>query len=244
MGYWSTLHLFDDKKFYKEVVPVLKGETGNLNHECYEFLKSHVQGSITHLSKRDINNLVEQTIKKINAISNLLDKTFKTNSEFQKNKDYDSQRHYLNDLDGYYDFCKFFEYYVFLTCSDFFPHLPLGKGGLFRNFEINVKTLSYSIIGALDNRNEFLWGDGMGITNWITNEEVQYLYLDKENLHFDDNERAESFISLLEVAYENNLGFIRGVDMREDRLELLPNNKLTNSEIWSNINTTGLLWKR
>jgi len=244
MGYWTTLHLFDDKKFYKEVVPILKGEAGNLTNEFVEFLKSHVTGGIAHLAKGDINNLVEQTIKKINSISNSLDKTFKTSGEYQKIKDYDTQRHFLNDLDGYYDFCKFFEYYIFMTCSDFFPHLPLGKGGVLRNFEINVKTLSHSIIGALDNWNEFLCGDGMGITNWITNEEVQVLYLDKVNLRFNDNERAESFLTLLEVAHEYKLGFIMGVDMREGVLELLPNNKLTNPEIWSSKNTTGLLWKR
>ena len=244
MGYWCTLHLFDDKKFYKEVVPILKGEAGDLTNDCVEFLKSHVTGGIAHLSKQDINNLVEQTIKKNNSISNSLDKTFKTNGEYQKFKDSDSQRIFLNDLDGYYDFCKFFEYYIFMTCSDFFPHLPLGKGGVFRNFEINVKTLSYSIIGTLDNWNEFLCGDGMGITNWITNEEVQDLYLDKENLHFNDNERAEGFLTLLEVAHEYKLGLIIGVDMRENNLELLPNNKLTNPEIWSSKNTIGLLWKR
>ena len=88
MGYWCTLHLFDDKKFYKEVLPMLKGEVGNLTNDCVEFLKSYVTGGIAHLSEPDINNFVKQTIKKINTISNSLDETFKTNSEFQKIKDY------------------------------------------------------------------------------------------------------------------------------------------------------------
>lgn len=244
MGYWCTLHLFDDKKFYNEVVPILKGDIGDLTNDCLGFLKSHVTGGIEYLSKRDINNFVKQTVKKINSISNLLDKTFKTNEEYQKIKDYNSQRKFLDDLDGYYDFCKFLEYYIFMTCSDFFPHLPLGKGGVSRNFELNGKTLADSILGTLDNWNEFLCGDGMGITNWITNEDVQYLYLDKENLSFTNNERVEGFLTLLEVAREYKLGLIIGVDMRENILELLPNNKLTNPEIWSSKNTTGLLWKR
>ncbi|MBL7815489.1 MAG: hypothetical protein JNL70_10775 [Saprospiraceae bacterium] len=244
MGHWRTLHLFDDKKFYKEVVPALKGESGNLTTDCLEFLESHVTGGIRHLSQPDINNLVEQTIRKINSISNSLDKTFKTNCEYQKNKDYDSEILFLNDLDGYYEFCKFFEYYIFKTCSDFLPHLPLGKGGVSRNFDINIKTLSYSILGDLDSWNEFLCGYGMGITNWLTNIDVEYLYLDKENLYFKDNEIAIGFLTLLEVAHYNELGFIAGVDMREERLELLPNNKLLKPEVWTNINTIGLLWKR
>lgn len=244
MGYWCTLHLFDDKKFYQEVVPSLRGERDDLSNECLEFLNYHVTGGIMHLPPEDINKLVGLTIQKIISISNSLDKTFKINFEYEKLKDYNTQRLFLNDLDGYYDFCKFFEYYVFKTCSDFFPHIPLGKGGISRNFDLNIKTLSYSIISELDSWNEFLCGDGMGITNWITNEDVQYLFLDKENLHFNDNERAQGFLTLLDIAHQYGLGFIIGVDMREYRLELLPNYKLTNSEIWSDKNKTGLLWKR
>lgn len=41
MGHWRTLHLFDDKKFYKDVVPELKGETGDLTQSCLEFLKHY-----------------------------------------------------------------------------------------------------------------------------------------------------------------------------------------------------------
>ena len=244
MGYWHTLHLFDDKKFYKKVVPALKGESGNLTTDCLEFLESHVTGGIRHLSQPDINYLVEQTIRKINSISNTFDKTFKINFEYQKIEDYDTQRHFIGTLEGYDEFCKFFEYYVFKTCADFFPHLPLGKGGVSRNFDMDITMLSYDLITDLDNWNEFLCGYSMGITNWITHEDIEYLYLDKENLSFNDNPRAESFLTLLEIAYKNGLGLIIGVDMREERLELLPNNKLLKPEVWTNINTMGLLWKR
>ena len=139
MGYWCTLHLFDDKKFYTEVVPTLKGETGDLTADCVEFLKSHVLGGTSHLSKQELEKLVKQTIENITSIANSLDKTFKINSEYQKIEDYDAQVTFFNTLEGYYDFSKFFEYYIFKTCADFFPHLALGKGGVFRNFELSVK---------------------------------------------------------------------------------------------------------
>lgn len=244
MGYWCTLHLFDDKKFYEKVVPTLKGDIGDLNSICLGFLKSHIPGGIEHLSKQESIRLVAQTIKTIHSISNAMDITFKIHEEFQKIQDYNTRRQFLNDLDGYYDFCKFVEYYLFMTCTDFYPHLPLGKGGLAGNFELTGNNLSDSILEKLDYWNEFLCGDGMGITNWISNEDVHLLYLDKENLHFTNNERAESFLTLLDIANENNLGFVVGVDMREHILEVLPGNKLTNSLSWPNKKTAGLLWRR
>lgn len=66
----------------------------------------------------------------------------------------------------------------------------------------------------------------MGITSWITNEDIQLLFLDKENLYFEDNDLAKAFLTLLDTAHKNKLGFIMGVDMRESELELLSKNKL------------------
>lgn len=226
MGYWRTLHLFDDKIFYKKVVRELKGENGDLTEACREFLKYYVTGGISHLSNEKINSLVEQNIRRIISISNSLDETFKIHHEFHKITNYDSQNLFLSNLDGHYEFCKFLEYYLFKTCADFNPHLELGKGGVARNFNIHIKTLSYNIIEELDDWNDFLSEDRMGITNWITHEDVALLFLDKENLHFEDNELAEAFLSLLDIAYKNKLGFIMGVDMRENQLELLSINKL------------------
>ncbi|AEA44636.1 hypothetical protein [Fluviicola taffensis] len=244
MGYWSTIHLFDDKKFYEEAVPVLKGLKGDLTYDYLEFLKSHKIGGIVHLSPLEIKILVEQAIAKIVSISNSLDTSFKVNNEFNKMIDSKNQRRFIDNIDGYYDFCKFFEYYIFKTCSDFFPHLPLGKGGVSRNFDLSIKSLSSSILGELDIWNEFLGADGTGITNWINNEDMEYLYLDKENLLFIDNERAEGFLTLLEVAKDNKFGLIIGADMSEEKLELLPSNKLLNPDFWKSIDTKKLLWSR
>jgi hypothetical protein len=244
MGYWCTLHLFDDKKFYKEIVPILKGEFGDLTNHCLEFLKSHRVGGLSNLSVQEINDIISQTIDEVNSISNSLNDTFKANTEYQKIKDYDSHIKFLNNLNGYEDFCKFLEYFIFKTCSDFYPHLPLGKGGVSRNFKLDIKTLCCSVLENLDNWNEFLCGHMTGITNWITHEDVELLYLDKDNLLYNDNERAEGFLTLLDVARSNKLGLIIGVDMAEDRLELLQGEKLTKPEIWRNKNNKGLLWKR
>lgn len=242
MGYWRTLHLFDDRKFYTETVPALKGEAGDLTADCREFLRSHVTGSTLHLSEQELEKLVNETIEHIVSISNSLDETFKINSEYQKVENTNTEMAFCNDLEGYYEFSKFFEYYTFKTCADFFPHLGLGKGGVSRNFERSEKALSYSVLEDLDDWNNFLCFDRMGITNWIPHEDLQYLYLDKENLKHDGNEPAEAFLTLLEIAHDHKLGFIMGVDMREEILRSLPGNKTVKPGTWTLQNLSGLIW--
>ena len=244
MGYWTTLHLFDEKVFYEKVVPELKGLNGNIKLDYLQFSKSHRTGGIEHFSESELNIFLDNSIINVFNIANSFDKTFKIHSQFHKIKEYDDRRLLLNELDGYYDFCKFFEYYIFKYCADFFPYIPLGKGGVFRNFNLNEKTLSYSIICELDSENEFFgcW-DRMGISNWITNEDVELLYLDKENLYFEGDTYATEFMTLLEIAQKNKLGLIMGIDMRECTLELLPKNKLISYDIWIETDTRGLLFK-
>lgn len=244
MGYWCTLHFFDDKKFYNDVIPEFKGEKGNLAPAYLDFLKVHITGGISRLSSSKINTLIKNLEKNTIKISNSFDKEFKRHHNYHKIDDYQRQIAYLGKLEGYYDFCKFFEYYLFKKCADFFPHIPLGKGGVSRNFLLDINSLSCSIISELDNWNPFFCDDLMGIGNWLTNEDVELLYLDKENLCFESNARAAAFLKFLEIAYKNKLGFIAGVGMREDNLEQLPKNKLLSPKFWKNIDTTGMLFKR
>lgn len=241
MGYWCTVHLFDDRKFYADVVPELKGEKGDLWAACVDFAKGP---GTSRLTDSEAGKMAQYYADRFIKIANSFDQTFKIHSAFAKFDDYDLRREYVSDLDGYYDFCKFFEYYVFRTCADFFPHVPLGKSGVRRNFNLDVNTLSYSALIDFDGWNEFFSGDGTGITNWMTNEDLELLYLDKENLRSDNNEHAEGFLTLLETAHKYRLGLIAGVDMRENWLELLPQHKLTDAEFWQKTNQAGILFKR
>ena len=226
MGYWCSLHLFDDKKFYREVVPRLKGEIGDLTEASREFLQYYNYGGISHFSDEKINSLIEQNNQRVISISKSMDQTFKIHQEFGKITGYENQKLFLGQLDGHYEFCEFMQYYLFKTCADYNPYLGLGKGGVSRNFTIASKTISCNVMSELDYWSDFFANGMMGITNWITHEDVEFLFLDKENLRFEDNERAESFLELLDIANKNKLGLIMGVDMRESQLELLYKNKL------------------
>ncbi len=242
MGYWCTIHLFDDTKFYKEIVPQLKGQTGDLTAVCSEFLKSYITGGTGHLSTLENINLAKKYIDRIHLISNSFDQSFRIHNEFNKINDYDHQLRFLSQFQGYYDFCRFFEYILFTTSADFFPHVALGKGGVLRNFDIQVKSIAYNIVEELDCWNRFFTGEMMGIANWITHEDVELLYLDKEKLCPVENSHAEGFLNLLEIARRNKLGLLMGVDMRENILKLLPAHKLINID--SSINKSdGVLWK-
>ncbi|MBE8728098.1 hypothetical protein [Flavobacterium hungaricum] len=244
MGHWCSLHLFDDSKFYCEVIPVLKGETGDLTEMCLEFLKTHLVGGISRFTEVEIERMVENYVEKFILISRSFDETFKNQDEFIQKISYEERKKNISNLDAHYEFCRFFEYYLFASCADFFPHLGLGKGGVSRRFEIPSRTVAENIISELDNWNEFLAAYGMGITNWISSEDVEILYLDRENLKFEDNESAEFFLQLLEIAYNHNLGFVCGVDMNEESLELLPQNKLLSKEFWLEQKLTGVRLER
>ena len=109
-----------------------------------------------------------------------------------------------------------------------------------RNFQMDKDCLAYSIISYIDTWNEFFCFDLFGITNWITAEDVKLLYLDKEKLKFEDSLAAEGFLTLLEVAYLNELGLIAGVDLPSRRLERLQQNKLTTPKAWDSFNIKGI----
>lgn len=245
MGYWCTLHLFNDQKFYKQVIPKLKGRCENLASECKDFLLLHTIGGMKNLSEFEIQNRVNKISTSINKLSDSMDEPFKKHLEFSKIKDYEQRRLYLNNLTDHYEFCKFFEYYVFKYCTDFFPHISLGKGGISRNFKLNRQSISYSLISELDTWNDFFCGYTTGITNWLNHEEIELLYLDRENLLFDEKrkEKGESIRSLLEIAYHHKLGLIVGVDMNGERLKNLPANKLISAKDWESLNTEGMLLK-
>ncbi|NML72084.1 hypothetical protein HHL23_20155 [Chryseobacterium sp. RP-3-3] len=243
MGYWITLHLFNDEAFYKRVVPTLCGHLGDLESDYLDFLKSYLIGGIQRFSNEQVSKLLEQSIERVIEISNEFDGSFKRHNEFHKIENYDEKNLFLSKYDGYDEYKRFFEYYIFKTCADFFPHIPLGKRGIFSKLELKPKTLSHSFMCEFDNYNDFFCSDMMGIMNWVTKEDVELLYYDKENLKSEYEEFLNTFLSFIDTAFENKLGLIVGVDMKEDILKLFPSNKLVENSYWSNINTSGLLFK-
>ncbi len=223
MGRWTTLHLFDDKLFYLKVVPELKGEKGNLENVYLNFLKTHMVGGIDKFTQNEIQTLIRKSLDEFQIESQKFDIQFKHHKEFDLKNSTDSNKLYSSSW--YYDFCRFFEYYVFHTCADFYPHIPCGKYGVVHKFDIDYKLIGFDVLLEFSSFT-FFAHDGTGIDGWITNEDVELLYYERDLLILADDEFQNPFLQLLQIAYDNKLGLLLGGDMREDTLESLPKFKL------------------
>lgn len=239
MGRWTTLHLFNDKLFYNKIVPELKGEEGDLSNIYLEFLRTWMIGGIDQFSENELQNIIQNTLRKFHVFLKKMD------SRFLKHADFDPQAISLSTSSGYadYELCQFFQYYIFYTCADFYPHVPCGKRGISPNM-LEDKTVGCEVLEGLAYSDRTFSYDG-GIDTWITNDEVALLYYDR-NLLVDSDDNfvsLDAFLSLLEVAFNNKLGLIIGGDMGEDMLETLPPFKLSNKKQWEKLPSPRLLFR-
>ncbi|TCI84802.1 hypothetical protein [Tenacibaculum sp. M341] len=239
MGYWNTLHLFDDNKFYKELVPVLRGEKGCLQNDFIEFLRLYRTGGITDLSLEELKKKTDTSVSKIIEISN------KFNSNFKAHNLNSDENHSLQNNEFHYEYSRFFEYYVFKYCADFYPHLPTGKGGLLSELDPKDNSIAFEILENLEDFNSVFLSDG-GIINWIDLEDIEILIMSKDELFsigpYDEEimDYFENYIKLFEIALSNKLGLIRGRDMIEQSLEKLPKYKLIEKEKWIEYSFEGI----
>lgn len=236
MGDWNTLHHFDDKIFYSRIVPDFKSNGQLLrNYFNSEFGKYIVYG----------NDKNEERIAEILRFSQFLDKDFKSPAllgiQTRKkgiNEDYSEfiQKLYQDEEDfqkanGHIieDINHILTLMIFSECAGFNPHLILGRSIFTGSVSTKPKSMAEDIISKFTN-NE-LGGifnssrsNRTGIINWITNEELQLLWLDKENLysaHKDTDKYFSDFFKFIEIAIENNLGLISGTNMNEPILKLI-----------------------
>ena len=244
MGYWTTLHLFDDKVFNEKTLPEFTGQAGDFHKVYLDFMKTHTIGGIGKFSEQEIQTIIENSLNTIQIQAKKFEKEFRRHLEFERSED---QRNYLNENEWSYDFSSFFEYLVFNTCADFYPYLPCGKYGLASKLDLRRNSLADELIGTLDRGigTSLFSADSMGIISWITSEEAALLFYDKEAITTDDNDEfLSAFLNLLKVAYENELGLVYGVDMRENVHETLPGFKLIAREKWDTMQVNGFLFKR
>lgn len=244
MGFWITLHLFDDKNFYKQIVPTLRGESGSFKSEYLDFMKSHIAGSIIHFSEEQKEALLATSIQNVKDIANGFDHTFKRHNLYNLIDREDKRRQFLNEHPGYYDFVKFFEYYVFKKCADFFPHLALGKSGLSAKLNVKQNSVAASCISVLENWETLFCAEATGIISWASGEDIELLYHDQNNLHSDNENFLNDFRAMLDVAYQDKLGMIMGVDMRQEILEQLPSFKLISRDKWKTLQIGGAIFHR
>lgn len=232
MGSWHTIHLFNDKIFYNETVPLLKGDKGDLLPYYQKFLNTCTSG------------VCETSMEEMISIFNQMENDFRIFPAFQQ--------YYMKDLGPFYDeyrwtyaYSAFFEQVVFRDCADYRPYYMLGKNSLKLKFSISLTKASNHIIGVLGEQNfsSVFCAEGFGITGWASSEEVKLVSSDLDNalaagtnLSEHDLDFLTDFSNFLRVAARLNLGMIAGVDMREDTLSTLPQFKFSDEALWKDEN--------
>ncbi|WP_299625577.1 hypothetical protein [uncultured Tenacibaculum sp.] len=246
MGAWNTMHVFSNEIFYNEVVPKLRGEKGCIKEDFIEFYASHKTGGIIHMSPEELDKEVSLIVKGIHNISNQLDKTFKVHEVFNFIEDWNEQEKYLNAIEFIYDFGKFLEYYIFKYCADFSPYVICGKRGIRTVINYKANSVTEEVLNVLENYDTIFCYDGMGIVNWISNEETALFSmfqedLIREHLNKEDEEYYNEIEQFLKFVVENNLSLIRGQDMREWNLVKLPQYKLISENKWKTLKENEIL---
>jgi hypothetical protein len=240
MSDWNTLHLFNSKVFHSKIVPDLKGDGIILS----KYFNSTLGRSILY----DNSNSKER-IDKIIAFCNDLDPQFKCHKakysletrkrkisesyeDFRKNiseEEKDFEDKYNNVID---DLSMILPLIIFAECAIYNPHLILGRrtfSGCIHGKKGSIAENCCDKIICRDKGSLFISGSG-GIINWLTNEDVQLLALDKDNLFADSDETNSyliDFLNFLQLALENDYGFISVTNINESTIQMIEKPKFS-----------------
>jgi len=205
MGVYACLYIFEDKTFYKEVVPLLKEESQTI------FLQSYIDTYFSH------QNLSASSIQEK---SKDLDEDFK-NIENHKKQNKDSD---------YENYCSLLEHLVVSKCLPDRPTLRIGKYSLKYRFLDNTKefewqpdSFAFEMLKKLDGTTYWTHSSGgyhEGIRGWIDHEEAALMLEDLDSVAFnseyqkfyEDEEKA--LREFLEQAVSLGKGILNGGDLR------------------------------
>lgn len=232
MGAWNTVHLFDDKIFFNETAPKLRGEKEGIRQRYDEHLKFCT------------NWTCDTLLEKLISVSQEMDKHFTKYPGFKPNEDLSA---FFRAHKWTYDFAHFFEMMVFSECADFFPYGRLGKSIIANKLIYNKTSMSHEIIGILAGDDRVFNCEGFGVTGWITAEEAELLLLDIERVEYKGNENdrwwANEFIQFLKIGVAHNKGLITGRDLHDQMIKKLPPYKLVPESVWQDHQNEILIYK-
>lgn len=237
MGDWNTLHYFDDKKFYSEIVPDFK----NNGQLIEKYFNSELGKHIAYSNDKNVERISE-----IRRFSQFLDKDFKHHktlleihkrskgideeySAFIKKRHQDEKIFQQENGNIIEDINLILTLIIFSECAAFNPHLILGRSIFTGNVCAKPGSVAEDVIYNFTN-NDFgsifysTRSNRNGLINWVTHEDLRLLWLDKENLKPADNDSEKyfsDFYKFIEIAIENELGVIAGTNMNEDMLKLI-----------------------
>jgi hypothetical protein len=237
MGDWNTLHYFDDKKFYSEIVPDLKSN-GQL---LQKYFNSEFGRYLAYANDKNAERIAE-----IIRFIRFLDKDFKHHktlfeiqnrkkrideeySKFIEKRNQDEND--FHKVNGHIieDINLILTLIIFSECAAFNPHLILGRSIFTGNVTAKLNSVAEEVICNFTNNElgSIFYSSASncnGFINWVTNDDLRLLWLDKENLKPADNGSEKyfsDFYKFIEIAVENELGVIAGTNMNENILKLI-----------------------
>lgn len=198
MGQWNTLHVFDDRKFYQEVIPKM------INDD--EFLKKYINSKVAKIFTGS-SDAAEIQIVKLRDFIKHLDEDFKSYSG--------------NEVEIPYEINKLIEIIVFSECAIFSPYFKLGYRLFFSSIafskeEILAEEIMYNLVYG-EESNIFSSNEG-GIKSWISSEELELVIYDLEHLVPKETRAVyfEEFIQFIKEVHKHKLGLICCIDPREE----------------------------
>ena len=233
MGDWNTLHVFDDRRFHEEIVPMLRGRKVGVEEHYEKFL--------TRSPRCDVG--IEEMVPLFRQFS----------ADFTRHPGYDALLAQDGNATfdrihrGEYYTRRFFEFVVFSECASFFPYFVMG----YRQFGAAVRAKEGDTVvddlllrishGNADN--PWKW-DGDGIRSWMSTQEVKVL-LDSGSIvprREDEAEYVQDFLRFLGVVTKNKLGLLSACDILSDDLKGCAPPHL-NKDLWTGVEMGTLVWE-
>ncbi|SEO92505.1 hypothetical protein SAMN05660816_03858 [Niastella yeongjuensis] len=239
MGDWNTLHIFNDRYFFEHLVPDFKGD-GTIFKNYWDsplgksILWGHDNGEARTQHMIELCRQLQPDFKvheKYYEILNRKKKPTETYEDFRLKQHQDEDLFLQMNTTAIEDLNILLQAIIFSECAAFNPHLILGRRIFTGNIEAKDGSIADEVISQVmyQKYGSLYYCYTGGVMNWITYEELQLMWLDKENLRVaaDGAEQyLHEFLAFAELALQHTCGFISVTNVREEQLNAIENPRL------------------
>ena len=217
MGQWNTLHLFDEKRFYEQVVPAVKTNKELMSNYYDKF------PLVFYTYEDDDEPVVSKAVRIESAmwVANRMSEDFRS-YPYDKRHPTERYEYCIDDLQDFLFVAAFSE------CALFFPYVKLGYRLLYSALDLDDPNPVVQLINRIYHpqyEQGIFPGESM-IRNWVSHAEVAAVMNTLESLEprlrTDEpikNEWAKGFVNTLkaffQVANDHGLGMICCLDPDE-----------------------------
>lgn len=242
MGDWNTLHLFNDRYFYEHLVPDFKDKGAIFKRYMDSLLGKYIlwDNSNSEARTRQLVAFCRQLLpdfkrhEKYYEIQKRQKKPTEVYAEFIAQQVRDEDHFQKENADVIEDLNRLLTLIIFSECASFNPHLILGRRIFSGNVHAKAGSIADDIItqvryNELGSPYYSNMSNCNGLTNWITNEELQLLWLDRDNLQLapDGSEQyLQEFLAFTELALLHDCGLIAVTNVNESTLTMIEKPRL------------------